>query len=49
MLKCVARPVDRHTLPAPARPADPKKTAAFANNYWGMEIEFPVAPVNLSR
>lgn len=49
LIKSLARPVDRRELPPQELKEDPKKIAAFANNYWGMEIEFPVAQVNFSR
>ena len=49
MIKSVARPADRRELPPKDLQEDPKNIAAFANNYWGMEIEFPVAQVNFSR
>ena len=49
LLKSLARPADRHELPPKDLEEDPKKIAAFANNYWGMEVEFPVAQTTLSR
>lgn len=49
LIKSLARPADRYELPPQDMEEDPKKIAAFANNYWGMEIEFPMAQVNFSR
>jgi mannose-6-phosphate isomerase-like protein (cupin superfamily) len=49
LIKSLARPADRYELPPPELKEDPKKIAAFANNYWGMEIEFPVAQTTFSR
>ncbi len=49
LIKSLARPADRRELPPKGLDTDLKKIAAFANNYWGMEIEFPVAQVTFSR
>lgn len=50
LIKSLARPADRRELPPKGLDDnDPKKIAAFANNYWGMEIEFSVAQTTLSR
>lgn len=49
LIKSLARPADRHELPPKGLDTEPKKIAAFANNYWGMEIEYSVAQTTLSR
>ena len=49
LIKSLARPADRRELPPKELEEDPKKIAAFANNYWGMEIEYSVAQVKFSR
>lgn len=49
LIKSLARPADRPELPPKDLEEDPKKIAAFANNYWGMEIEYSVAQTTLSR
>jgi hypothetical protein len=49
LIKSLARPADRRELPPKGLDTEPKKIAAFANNYWGMEIEYSVAQTTLSR
>lgn len=49
LIKSLARPAARRELPPQGLEEDPKKIAAFANNYWGMEIEFSVAQTTFSR
>ena len=49
LIKSLARPADRLELPPKDLAEDPKKIAAFANNYWGMEVGFSVAKTNFSR
>lgn len=49
LIKSLAQRAERHELPPKGLDTDPKKIAAFANNYWGMEIEWSVAQTTLSR
>ena len=49
LIKSLAQPAERHELPPKGLDTDPKKIAAFANNYWGMEIEWTVVQTTLSR
>ncbi len=49
LIKSLAQRAESLELPPKDLETDPKKIAAFANNYWGMEIEFPVAQTTLSR
>ena len=49
VIKSLGRIADRRELPPKGLDNDPKKLAAFANNYWGVEAEYSFAQTTLSR
>ena len=49
VIKHLGKTAENQNLPPKDLQEDPKKLAAFANNYWGMEADVPFAKTSLAR